>query len=193
MYLALRPPWGTHSRLTPTIDAGVIVEAPRDAGRSEKPHRKRRPRPAGTVAAPGQLDDGTDEYYEETAPVTLTDADRRLEWRGDDVTLPPTRLDMAGSKESRPLDTGEINATINRDSKAVQDCVMTAATGAELRATITVKMVVDAQGRVTKTKVQAPHYLFEKSLLPCVQRAARKLKFPSTGAATAVSLPINLG
>ena len=194
MYLALRPPWGTHSRLTATIDAGVIVEAPRDAGPPDRKKKKRRPRAPGTIAAPGQPDDGTEEYYEETTPsVTLSEADRRLEWRGDDVTLPPTKLDMAGGKEARPLDDGEINATINRDSRAIQDCVVTAATGAELRATITVKLVVDGQGRVIKTKVQAPHYLFEKSILPCVQRAAGKMKFPATGAPTGVSLPINLG
>ena len=41
-------------------------------------------------------------------------ADRALEWRGDEVALPAQTIDMAGGGgEARPLDDGEIGATIN--------------------------------------------------------------------------------
>jgi hypothetical protein len=190
MYLALRPPWGGGAIATP-VDAGVVALAPSDAGSGTRPKKKKR-RPAGTVAAPGAP--GDEEYEEETEPLpVLTDADRRLEWRGDDVTLPATKIDMAGGGEARPLDDGEINGTIGSQSGGVRDCVVQGATNTDLRATITVKLVVDGSGRVTKSKLQAPRYLFEKGLLTCVQRSLSKMKFPGTGAATLVTLPVNLG
>jgi hypothetical protein len=100
---------------------------------------------------------------------------------------------MAGGGESRPLDGGEINNTIASQSGGVRDCVVQGATNTDLRATITIKLVVDGNGRVTKSKLQAPRYLFEKGLLNCAQRALGRMKFPSTGAPTAVTFPINLG
>lgn len=194
MYLALRPPWGGGATTSAPIDAGTpVAQAPGDAGVG-KPKKKRRPRPPGSTmpATPGGGSD--EEYTEETDPmVTLTAADRALEWRGDDVTLPPTKLDMGGGGEARPLDDSEINGTIGSQGGGVRTCVVQTATNTDLRATITVKMVVDGSGRVTKSKLQAPRYLFEKGLLTCVQRAVGKMKFPSTGAPTSVTLPVTLG
>lgn len=191
MYLALRPPWGGGATATP-IDAGVVSVAPSDGGVPTTKKKKRRPRPPGTVAAPGAP--GEEEYYEETEPLpVLTDADRRLEWRGDDVTLPARKVDMGGAGESRPLDDNEINNTINSQAGDVRTCIVQAATNSGLRATITVKLVVDGNGRVTRSKLQAPHYLFEKGLLNCVQRAVKGMKFPATGAPTLVELPVTLG
>ena len=43
----------------------------------------------------------------------------------------------------------------------------------------------------SKVKVQAPHYMFEHGLLPCVQGNVRKMKFPSVGQSTLVTMPIN--
>jgi hypothetical protein len=190
MYLVLRPPWGGAAVATP-VDAGVVSMAPSDAG-SARPKKKKRRRPPGTVATPGAPDE--EEYYEETEPLpVLTDADRRLEWRGDDVTLPTTKLDMSGGSEQRKLDDNEINSTIGNQAGGVRDCVVQGATNTDLRATISVKLVVDGNGRVSKSKVQAPHYLFEKGLLNCVQRALGRMKFPATGAPTLVTLPVNLG
>jgi hypothetical protein len=192
MYLALRPPWGGGAIATP-VDAGVVAVAPSDAGSATKPKKKKR-RPAGTVAAPGAP--GDEEYEEETEPPplpVLSDADRRLEWRGDDVSLPASKIDLGGGGDVRRLDDGEINATISSQSGGVRDCVVQGATNTDLRATITVKLVVDGAGKVTKSKLQAPRYLFEKGLLNCVQRSLSKMKFPGTGAPTLVTLPVNLG
>ena len=156
------------------------------------------------MPAPGSPDnlptiDGTfsDEggEYEETEPVAqLSAADRALEWRGDDVALPPRTIDMAaGGGEPRALDDGEINQTINSQAGGVKDCVVHGATNTDLKATITVKMVVDGRGRVLKSRVQAPRYLHEHGLLACTQRALARMHFPATGGATIVTLPINLG
>lgn len=190
MYLALRPPWGGVA-MAPAIDAGV-GEAPTDGGPPAKRRKKSRRRP-GTIGTPG-APGGADEYEEtEPALANLTDADRRLEWRGDDVTLPATRVDMAGGEEARPLDDGEINATIGAQGGGVRQCVIEGATGTDLRATITVKLVVDGRGRVIRSRIQAPRYLFEHGLHGCVQRAVGRMKFPATGAPTLVTLPVHLG
>jgi hypothetical protein len=201
MYLVLRPPWGVSGPEAPApIDAGVVSVAPSDAGAAGKKKKKRRPRNPGTTA-PGDLPtidgtfgDGEEGEYEETEPLAqLSAGDRTLEWRGDDVTLPATKIDMAGGKETRPLDDNEINATIGGQAGGVRDCVVNGASNTDLRATITVKMVVGADGRVTKSRIQAPRYLFEKGLLTCVQRSLGRMKFPATGAPTSVSLPVTLG
>jgi hypothetical protein len=192
MYLALRPPWGGGATPPPASDV-VAATTPGDAGagtaKALKKRPKRRPASGGTTVATGP-----DEYEEtEPEPPPLTDAERRLEWRGDDVTLPATRIDMGAGGEARPLDDGEINNTINAPSGGVRDCVVQGAIGTDLRATITVKLVVGADGKVTKSKLHAPRYLFDKGLLNCAQRALRSMKFPSTGAPTLVTVPVALG
>jgi hypothetical protein len=191
MYLVLRPPWA-YRATTVASEGPPVVMVGNDAGvvKPKKP-RKRPPRPATNQSAQ-PLDGETEEP--EPPPLPLTAADRALEWRGDDVALPAQTIDMAGGgREARPLDDGEINATINSQAGGVKDCVIQGATNTDLRATITVKLVVDGRGRVIKSRVQAPHYLFEHGLLGCTQRALGRIHFPATGGATLVTLPVNLG
>jgi hypothetical protein len=188
MYLVLRPPWGGHA--SATLDAGVVATATPDAPAKKKPNKQqRRPRPPGTPASPDDPnDDGGD-----APPIVLSAADRALEWRGEDVTLPRQKVDLGGGGEARALDDGEIGAVVSGQSKPVQDCVVASATGADLgRATITIQMVVDGTGHVTHSRTQAPHYLFEKGLLACTKSTVARMKFPATGAPTQVTFPINL-
>jgi hypothetical protein len=188
MYLVLRPPWALRATTSASEGPPVVMVGP-DAGvtRPKKPRKRTRPAP-GQPAESATLDG--DPEPPEVAP--LTGADRALEWRGDDVALPAQTIDMAGGGEARPLNDGEINQTITSQAGGVKDCVVQGATGTDLRATITVKLVVDGRGRVTRSRVQAPHYLFEHGLLGCTQRAVARLRFPATGAATLVTLPVNL-
>ncbi len=193
MYLALRPPWGHHA-ITPQ-DAGVVAVATPDAGIA-KPKKKggRHHRPSGGPAAAG--DDGnwgSADYVEETEPqlVQLTAADRAMEWRGDDTTPPKQKLDLGNGAEARSLDDGEIRSAIDSQSAATQQCVIAAAANTNLAGTINVKLVVDGTGHVTKTKLQAFHYMFEHGLLTCVKGATSRMKFPATGAFTLVTMPIN--
>lgn len=189
MYLVLRPPW--RSQVTTVASSGPpVVIAGSDAGVAKPKKPKKRSRPAGNQAAAPVSDGET----EEPEPAPLTAADRALEWRGDDVALPAQTIDMAnGGGEARPLDDGEINGTLGSQAGGVKDCVVQGATGTDLRATITVKLVVDGRGRVTKSRVQAPRYMFEHGLLGCTQRALGRMHFPATGGATLVTLPVNLG
>lgn len=191
MYLVLRPPWAPHTHPAPA-DSPPVVLVPGDAG-VPHPKKRRRPRPpttAGQPAGPASADVEADE----PSPPPLTAADRALEWRGDDVSLPPQNLDMAaGGAQPRSLDDSEITQTITSQAGGVRDCVVQAATGTDLSATITVKLLVDGRGRVTRSRIQAPHYLFEHGLLGCTQRALGRMHFPATGGATIVTLPVNLG
>ena len=137
--------------------------------------------------------DNAGDQTEETEPqlVKLSAADRALEWRGDDTTKTASQIDMSNNAESRALDDGEIQNTISSQSGPTQSCVMQAATNTDLRGTITVRMIVDPSGHPSRVKVQAPHYMFEHGLLPCVQGAVRKMKFPSVSQSTLVTMPIN--
>jgi len=193
MYLVLRPPWG--HRVATQVSAGPpVVVIGTDAGVAKPKKPKRRPRPPGTQPAPqpGEGDGEVDAV--EPEPVRLTAADRALESRGDDVKLPAQTLDLAaGGAAARPLDDGEINQTISSQAGGVKSCVVSGATGTDLRATVTVTLVVDGHGRVVKSRVEAPHYLFEHGLLGCTQRAVGRIHVPATGAPTLVTLPVNLG
>lgn len=132
---------------------------------------------------------------EETEPprlIQLSAADRRLEWRGDDTSPPKRSIDMGNDSEARSLDNSEIQSVIASQSGPVQRCVVDAATNTDLHGTITVKMVVEGTGRVSRSRVQAPRYMHSQGVLSCVQRALRSVKFPATGAPTLVTLPVNL-
>ncbi|MCW5808531.1 MAG: hypothetical protein KIT31_39640 [Deltaproteobacteria bacterium] len=202
MYLVLRPPWaGRGDETAPTEPRGSAAAAGKGSG-SGKPPKKKPPdprgasRPHGGAARPASSTDGANDEatFDEPAAPALTDGDRRMEWRGDDVTLPPRTVDMASGTESRTLDDGEINATIGAQSGGVRDCIVQGAKGTDLRASITIVLVVDGTGRVTRSRLEAPRYLFDKgNLLTCAQRALRQMKFPATGAPTKVTFPAQLG
>jgi hypothetical protein len=197
MYLALKTPWSSHG--TPPAAGQQVAEAPSDAGVGTKGKKKKRGRRHGGGGG-GQQPGGDDADWansggEETeAPprlVQLTAADRALEWRGDDTSPPKQSIDMSSGGESRSLDNGEISNVISSSSGPVQQCVIDAATNTDLSGTITVKMVVEGTGKVSRSRVQAPRYLFSQGVLACIQRSLRGFHFPATGAPTLVTLPVN--
>jgi hypothetical protein len=195
MYLALRPPWAGQGSSQAKVEE--VAEAPSDAGvaKTKKKKRGRRPGGAGGVQPGGDDEDWANSGGgEETEPqqlVQLTTAQRQLEWRGDDTSPPKQSLDMSNNAEARSLDNGEIQSAISSQSGGVQSCVVQAATNTDLSGTITVKMVVEGNGHVSRSRVQAPRYLHEQGVLACVQRSLRGWKFPATGAPTLVTLPVN--
>jgi len=170
---------------------------PSDAG-SAKPKKRghgghRRGGGGNVVSGDDPSWTGGDDTTEETEPqlVKLSGADRALEWRGEETTKPAQTIDMAGGGESRSLDDGEIQGVIASQAGPTQNCVMQAATNTDLSGTINVRMIVDPKGNVTKSKVQAPHYMFEHGVLGCIQGALRRMKFPAVGGYTLVTMPIN--
>lgn len=191
MYIALRPPWRGGGAATAPIDAGPdIVAVHPDAGvAKKKPHRHRSPTPNQPV---GSDDQGGDDPG--PPELVLTAADRALAWAGDgNMALPPVKMDASSGSEPRKLDDGEINGGLAPATGALQGCLQTGAANTDLKATITLELVVDGTGHVTKSRIQAPSYLQSHGLLECARRAIGRMKFPATGAATLVTLPMTLG
>lgn len=182
MYLGLRPPWRGEPAAPPPV---ASAPEPVDAGAA--PAKKKRGRRVAT-RAPG----GGDVEREVDDELVLTDADRKLEWRGDPVSQPPRTMDLGEGDDARPLDDGEIASGIAGGSRAMIACITDAAGGAPLSGEITVQMLVGADGKATKVRVRAPHYLHERGLAACAKRAARSFPFPATGAPTMVTAPFYL-
>ncbi len=74
-------------------------------------------------------------------------ADRKLEVRGDDVTLPACTVDMGAGGEARPLDDGEISAAIGAQAAAVCAIEVVQAPRAPIYARRSAELVVDGTGR----------------------------------------------
>jgi hypothetical protein len=188
MYLALEQPWrrAVGEAAAPVADAGTATAEPP----GKKPGKKRRGRP---VAGRGEVEAGEGEL-EETAPaIELSAADRKLAWRGAEVVLPPAQHDFSKEDAGRSLNDDEIAGAVRDQSRPIIDCMVSAAAGTDLRATVTVRMLVDGKGTVTRHRIQAPQYLFDHGMASCVARALDRLRFPATGAPTLVTAPFDLG
>ncbi|HTM20909.1 MAG TPA: hypothetical protein VL172_10385, partial [Kofleriaceae bacterium] len=122
----------------------------------------------------------------------LSDADRAPVWKGDAVELPPRDVDLGESGDARTLSGGEINQVVRANAQPVSDCLTSAAGNADLKAQITMKLLVDGKGRVGKVRVHAPAYLFAHGLYACMRTAALDFGFPATGAPTVVTAPYDL-
>jgi len=201
MYLALRPPWASDD--TAPVESDQVAEAPTGDAGVGKPKKKgkrggRRPTNGGGGQnfAGGEDEDWANQGgTEETAPpqlVQLSAADRAMEWRGDDTSPSKQTLDMNSGAEARTLDNGEISAVVGSQSGGVQNCFIKAAANTDLFVESTIKMVVEGNGKPSRSRVHAPRYFFSQGVLGCVQSAVRSMKFPATGMATLVTFPVNL-
>jgi hypothetical protein len=176
-WLAMARPWqgGPGEAAVLVIDAGV--EQVTDKTRSKRPRRGPR-RGEGAEDAP--------------APV-LTAADRAPVSRGPTISLPDRQLDLTGGgAEGRPLQASEIDETIRGASGPVLACIADARAGAELRADVRLQLLVGGDGRVSKVRVTAPRWLVQHGLADCASAAARRWRFPATGAPTVVDAPFHL-
>lgn len=172
VYAALERPWRSSAK---TADVAL------DAGPATKSKKKRKHRRHKRRAS-------TDD-----APPVLTAADRKLAWKGDAVSMPAKTMDMtAGASSGRSMNANEINGTIKSDSDAVVRCIADATGEADLAADVTLKMLVDGNGRVTKMRMRAPQYLFDQGAYRCVRSAAMGMHFPATGDYTVVTAPFTL-
>lgn len=183
MYLGLRAPW----RSAPAPAPIAAVEAPVDAGVAPAPGKKKKGRRVATIATAEQP--ATREVDDD---VVLTDADRKVEWRGDAISAPARTFDMGGADDARPLDDGEIASGVAGGSRAMVDCIKNAAGGAPLDGEITLQLLVGADGKVGKVRVRAAAYLHDHGLTACAKKAARRFPFPATGAPTVVTAPFYL-
>lgn len=184
-YLALEKPWASDSKTVATakLDAGPAAEEPTKG----KQRGKRRGR-KGKRRAPNE-DVGLQSIDER---VQLTAADRKVVWKGPAVVLPERNLDMSGGGGGRSLDQGEISSAVSGGQRGLMKCIADARGQAELAANITLKFLVNGDGSIGKLRVRAPSYLIKNGLHGCSAQAVRKMRFPSTGAATVVTVPLDL-
>ncbi len=173
VYAALERPWRSSGEsASQAADAGPST--PAKSRHKKRRHRKRH----------ASSDDG---------PPVLTDADRKMAWKGDAVSMPARTMDMSGGGGGgRSLSPAEINGTIASDSDRVVGCIADATGEAPLAAQVTLKMLVDGDGRVRKLRMRAPQYLFDQGAYGCVRGAAMKMRFPAAGDYTVVTAPFTL-
>lgn len=180
-YAALERPWAG-SETTAAVSADAGPRADEASGRSKRKKRRKKRR---------RRRKGTDEVRYVDEVVELSAAERQSIWRGPKVSLPPKDVDFAGGG-GRPLNQSEIDAGIRSGRSAMVRCIGDSRGNAELRATITVKFLVDESGSVSTIRMRAPRYLFDNGFQACAARAVRSMRFPSTGAATVVTVPFEL-
>lgn len=178
MYLALERPWRS--------GASAAVEAPPDAGPAvAEPAKKKKKRRRGGGGGGGVTEVPVDDT------IVLSPADLKMSWKGDAVERPPATMDMSdpAGDEARALSNGEIQATIGADGGALERCVVDAVGAAPFSGEVTIKMLVDGQGRATKTRVHAPAFMHAAGLLSCARSAARQMGYPAVGGYTVVTIP----
>lgn len=182
MYLALEQPWRSEpATVAQAADAGAEEAKPAAA----KKKRKRR-----RVTGGGEV---VEELVDEPEPIVLSAADRAMTWKGDSVERLTAALDMTTTDEARSLSGDEIAATIDADGAGLQRCVVDAVGAAPYAGEVTVKMLVDADGRVTRTRVHAPAFMHEAGLLACMRGAAKRMRYPAVGGSTVVTIPFPIG
>lgn len=182
-YAALEKPWeGEGDEVASAdIDAGAEVE--------EDPKKRKK---RGRRGRKGKGGDGPVELQEIDERIVLTAADRKMVWKGPKIVLPEKNMDFSSGGGGRNLNQGEINDAVNGGQNRLMNCVADARGQAELATKITLKILVEGNGNASKVRVQAPSYLMKNGLYPCASSAVRSMRFPGTGAATVVTVPLDL-
>ncbi len=180
-YLGIARPWKSDETQA-AADAGPAAVASPEGKKKKNRGGKRR-------AQGGAVDD---EVETEPPPPDLSAADRETVSRGPRIQLPARSVDLGDSDSGRSLDSGEIDAALSGSSGPMQACVNRAIAGAELRGQATLEMLVGGDGNVQKVRVSAPRWLIDHGFAECATSAARRLRFPATGAPTIVEAPFHL-
>lgn len=183
-YLALEKPWAGDREVVATAahDAGIDDSA--DSQKTAKRgKRKRGKRTKGESEA---------ELQEIDERVVLTAADRTMQWRGPAIAAPDSAVNFGEEGGGRRLDDSEIHAGVSGAQREMVSCIADARGQAELAAKITLKLLVSDSGKVSKVRMQAPSYLLKNGLFECASGAARRMRFPATGAQTLVTVPFEL-
>jgi hypothetical protein len=112
---------------------------------------------------------------------------------GDVLKPRDTNVDLgAGGAEVRDLSQAEIDGTFGGAASGITSCITQARGAAPVTGTISVGVVVGPDGRVVKSRVEAPAWLLRHGLYRCVKREVSGLRFPAAGRDTVVTVPFNL-
>lgn len=150
----------------PSPPAGVADAAPPPPTKKRKAVTTSRPSPSG--AAP------------DLRPVTV-----------GDVARPEQTIDMQGG-ESRDLGQAEIDAALAAHRGAIESCLAAAREAVGAGGRVTAAMLVGPDGRVGKTRVEAPRALVDAGLATCLRQAMGRIRFPAAGGNSIVTLPLEV-
>ena len=182
MFFGLRFRAGPSAQTAEPISATKVESPTTTKSVRKKGKRPTKRRTGGAAVAPNPC-----------GPIEISDAQRKQTWRGPSVALPAADVDFeAGSGSPSSLTSGQINAGIGSARTKLTECIAKARGRAEIAASIKLRFLVDAAGRVGPVRVQAPAYLHERGLLGCVRGALGSASFAATGAPTMVNLPFKL-
>jgi len=168
-WLAMARPWRSEDKPT--------AQAPADAAPELAVSKKKGKRGRRGPEAP--------------APV-LSASDRERVWRGPALSLPERSVDLGNDSEARPLRPDEIDDAMRRSAQPIMTCIETALAGAELSSEVELEMLVSGAGAVQKVRIGAPRWLMAHGFAECASAAARRVRFPGTGAATIVNAPFHV-
>ncbi len=186
-YAALEKPWQRDGEADTVAVAEIDAGTGEEGADSRKGRKKRRKR-----GRRGQSGGDPVELQEIDERIALTAADRSMVWRGPKISLPEKNMDFSTGGGGRNMNHGEITDAVNGGQKRLMSCIAEARGQAELAAKITLKILVEGTGKASKVRVHAPSYLMKHGLFPCASSAARAMRFPGTGAATIVTVPLDL-
>ena len=158
---------------------------------------RRAPAPQPAASAPAAPDAGRPRHRRAaTARVDpagepeIGSADRQIIAAGDALHASDT-IDMAAG-EARALAQAEIDGAMAAGADEVVRCITQARGAAAITGRVLAGVVVDAAGRVIRTRVEAPAYLVHHGLYDCARRPLAALRFPATGRETVVTVPFEV-
>lgn len=170
--------WFLRPAPAPAPSPPAVAEAP------ETPRRPRRPRGPRSLGVPAPTQAGD--------PVAVTAEDLRTTSAGDALRAAPTTVDMSSGEEPRDFTQDEIDGAFGRGADELIRCITEARGGAAISGRVVAGVVVGADGRVLKTRVEAPAYLLHHGLYGCARGALQGLRFPAAGKESVVTVPFNL-
>jgi hypothetical protein len=150
----------------------VVVEAPKE---TPKPPPKRR---RGTGA---------------TAEKQLRPGDDKLTSAGDALGRPEYIDFNKTGDEGRELAQDELDAAFHKAQPAILRCISEAVGDWPLESgTVSVGLRIEADGGVSRVRVQAPALLMRNGVYGCIRPAVAALRFPRSGGASVVTYPFAL-
>jgi len=108
-----------------------------------------------------------------------------------DVARPEQTIDMQGG-ESRDLGQGDIDAALAAHRGAIEGCLTAAREAIGAGGRVTAAMLVGPDGRVGKTRVEAPRALVDAGLATCLRQTMGRIRFPAAGGHSVVTVPLEI-
>lgn len=141
---------------------------------------------AGAAAA------GTGDAAAEAPAVVLKPADLRLVSTGDALQRTEVVDFNRDEGAGRELSQEDLDSGFRPHQAEVLACVDQARGEAALTGQLTVSFRVSRAGAITGVRVEAPSYLVQRGLLPCVRSVLQGLHYPASSGAQVVSYPFQL-